>query len=177
MSNEYPTPEGERERASEQFLSAVHLEANGANQALQESWERPVRHNRNWERLALFHTVRLVDLCEQGQRQPWRLVSGALSAAEHSAEARYEIEAAIGVLPRVTPYDFGERMRLGASAHRMADSWDGSVGEREPELVERWHQWLWGEWIGPAGQPQGDPALLLTACSRLNTSVPVALGW
>jgi hypothetical protein len=148
--------------------------AAGVSWSLDESWKRPVRHNRKLERLALWYTVSLDKNLEYALDAGSRVFP--LSVA-FDPDARYEITAAVHEIPRLVPFA-AERSNLRQPIGSHFDAWGEEISDREPQLVGRWHEWVW-ETSGTAADTQdhGDASVLAVACTRLAEVLPKALGW
>jgi hypothetical protein len=158
--------------------AALLFAAEGAATTLRESWKRPVRHNKKIERLALWHTVSLEHQCEQAQ-EPDSVIRLPLQPNDCGPEARYEIESAVRMIPRVVPYLDLDLHRLRADTGETSEDWGEDMAERNPSLVARWHRWLWAN---DPHQPyaegeHGQASVLAVAASRLAANIPDALGW
>lgn len=158
-------------RDAEQMDSRHHYQwmlsgAQSTAEYLREGWKRPVRHNRALELAALWYTIEL-DLSCRGTVD----TAGALSLPVSASTAnQYEVLAAAYVLPRLIPFTLDEIGRLRPKPDIMADYHfeRGLVTQREPRLVERWHEWIWtGRTEGAAGP--GD--LLVEGCDRLSEAL------
>jgi hypothetical protein len=163
----------------EHFWAQMHFAARGAAFNLYESWERPVRHNKKLERLALWHTVNLELDCESALRFDASPPVLPLKPADGAPEVRYEVEAAIQIVPRLLPFTDFDRPRLRALPDRSFDDWGKAMAEREPDLVASWHRWLWANNPRepyPAGD-HGKASELAVAASQLANGVNAILGW
>lgn len=171
-------PEAERH-----FVALMGLHASNVSLGLDESWQRPVRHNKKIERTALADTVELESYCT-------RVIEGVkpdfyyhpptlpLSSLYGPAETRYDIEAAIRTIPELLPFSRSEIDRL-----QMVNGNPDKMGMREPELTARWHSWLWDSFpddvVPKAAQDEprdyGRSSELALATSRLVSGLRVLL--
>lgn len=126
---------------------------------LEQSWDRPVRHNKGLELWALQNVLDLGGHCEDALQQ--RETVPLLPPTTDVATA-YQWEAALLTVGRTIPFDKAELIAL--NDHRVRDQY--------PELFDRWHHWLW---LDLAGEPVrtrealGASAILAMACNDLNT--------
>jgi hypothetical protein len=162
------------------FWVILHFHARGAARNLVESWERPVRHNKKLERLALWHTVELDRGCEYFMgKEPDMLPRLPQAVYEGGSEARYEVQAALHVIPKIVAVPFvldRYRLRQRQSPDEILEAWGENMAKREPVVVARWHDWLWSSHqrmlrtepsyeTGP--DDYGDSSMLMVAASRL----------
>jgi hypothetical protein len=127
------------------FYSLLAMDAGSAAFNLYEAWERPVRHNKKIERLALWHTVRLDEECERASSDMRLLPHLTFSPSNAMLETRYDIQAAIATVPQLVPFTGSERNRLRVPTQKTFEDWGEDMSARESELVDRWHVWLWLE--------------------------------
>lgn len=163
----------------EHFWAQMLFAAEGSAHNLRESWKRPVRHNKKLERLALWHTVNLELDCESALRFDASPPVLPLKPSDGSPEVRYEVEAAIQMVPRLIPFMDFDRARLRALPDRSFEDWGEAMAEREPGLVAKWHCWLWADSPRepyPTGD-HGKASELAVAASQLSNGVNVILGW
>jgi hypothetical protein len=163
----------------EHFWAQMLFAAEGAARNLQESWKRPVRHNKKLERLALWHTVNLELDCENALSLDASPPVLPLSASDGPPEVRYDVDAAIRLVPRLIPFTDFDRARLRALPDRSFDDWGEAMAEREPGLIAGWHRWLWAN---SPNEPYlagdyGKASELAVAASQLANGVNVILGW
>ena len=158
-------------------VRATELAATGATQYLHEGWQRPVRHNRNLERLALWHTVRLDAICQGALDVNQRLLM-TLGPSEADAETRYQVRAAMDEIPRLVPFtDFG-RSRLRTPTGKSLSDWGEDMVKRDPDLVAQWHNWIWrqaSDALDPAND-YGPASELVVATSNLSGALRMMLG-
>lgn len=161
------------------FCSRLHLDASTAAHALQESWRRPVRHNRGFEQEALYHAASLSKQCTYatGAKDTLGLVSSMRANATGDLDVRYGIEASVRLIPSLMPYNQAEVERLHTERYRWFELWADSMIQQEPELVTRWHRWIWDTQADDTPEGRGDASLLALACSRLAMGLEVFLGW
>jgi hypothetical protein len=158
-------------------LDALQSKAAGTVQYLHESWSHPARHDQRIELQALWHAAHLD--WESGsllEKTDDSLLP--LPSAMGSVEARYEVEAAIRLIPAITPFDRGELRRLIAPTFQFDKDWADDIPEREAELVGRWHKWIWSQ-EQVSGEPQEEhsrASLLAVAAGRLAVRLGVVLG-
>jgi hypothetical protein len=145
---------------------------------LRQAWARPVRHNRRIERGALWEALLLDAECRRALA-PDPLQS-LLSPPTGSLDARYELQAGIRVVPHILPFTLDERQRLRPTGVRDFRFGTEDIVNREPEVVERWHNWVW---MDTEREPQKDvkalgaSALLAEAGTRISDSLYEILGW
>jgi hypothetical protein len=158
------------------LFTSMQFYAGGSAQYLYESWQRPVRHNKKLERLALWHTVNLELECESALSFDTSPPLVPFTDDVGPPEVRYDVETAIRLMPRLFPFFMSSDLaRLRALPDRSFDDWGEAMAEREPELVASWHAWLW-----PDDYPPGDhgrASELAVAASRLADGLKVVLGW
>jgi hypothetical protein len=114
-----------------------------AVERMQEAWRRPVRHNRKIERAALTSTVRIERYCRH-------LLMGDmgsfLTPPLPDPAKRYDIESAIRTIPSVIPFTRYECESIRDTKWDEAGFYagvDDDPGITRPELLTRWHEWLW----------------------------------
>jgi hypothetical protein len=154
----------------------MEFHAAGASDSLDKSWERPKRHNRHLERAALWFMVGLEEDCgtvlETIQGDPL-LLSPSTDVA-----TRYELQAGMRTVSAMFPFTGFERMALRHDVKQGNTQFDDENAIGEPELVDRWHEWLW---MDEHGQPQpriealGASAVLAEGCARLRRILPTIL--
>lgn len=161
----------ELEKASQRL--GLRLLAEDTRRSLQRSWKRPVRHNRKLERIALHYTVQLERSCSRLLRQHPDGPAASLAVPTAPVEALYGVEAAIRMVPPLMPFERSELDRLARPTFLFGDEWGQDVAEREPQLVNRWHEWLWeGRDTEPVEPSHRSAALLGIATSRLCEQLP-----
>ncbi|MGE5281079.1 MAG: hypothetical protein ACM3N0_01925 [Chloroflexota bacterium] len=161
----------------EQFLGAMEIVARGTAANLQESWRRPVRHNKKIERLALWHTVMLGETCERAIDPEHHSLVVTLSPTQAEPETRYEIQAAARMIPGLVPFSRLDQAKLRADTGKYFDKWGEDMAVREPVLVANWHSWLWSnDPIAPyPDNEHGRASLLAIAASRLADNLHAVL--
>jgi hypothetical protein len=164
---------------AQQFLARMQMEARGSTSGLAESWKRPVRHNLKLERLALWHAVRLEASCENALDDECGPSVLPLSPSAAAPESRYEVEAAVRMVPQLMPFTHCDLDRLRAPIGVYFEKWGDEMADREPQLVARWHRWLWAESSSELYEPENyaDAALLGCAAHRLAEGLETLLGW
>jgi hypothetical protein len=153
----------------------VYFAASGVREGLAEAWKRPVRHNEKIERLALWHTVTLTQLCQDAMTVdgPIRL---PLRIGDCAPKSRYEIEAAIRMVPSLVPFLDDDLRLLRADTGFAFEAWGEDMAKREPNLVREWHGWLWrGDRAWYQEVEHGDVSVLFIAASRLVENVAAVL--
>jgi hypothetical protein len=130
-----------------------------------------VRHNVKLESWALAHTVSLEAQCTEA-------TAIQLSPEHASAEVRYDVEAAVRVIPQLLPFTDVELARLRTASQEAPEV----IVERESRLFNGWHSWLWGgdcnsrELAVKSAAPDfGGSSVLAVASSRLATGLEVML--
>jgi hypothetical protein len=155
---------------------AIH--ATGTAWHLSQAWARPVRHNKRIERGALWEALLLDAECRQALA-PDPLQS-LLSPPIGSLDARYELQAGIRVVTNIMPFTLDERRRLCPTGVQDYQFKTEDVTNREPEVLERWHNWIW---IDTEQETQNNvkalcaSALLADASTRMSDSLYEILGW
>lgn len=145
---------------------------------LRQAWARPVRHNRRIERGALWGALLLDAECRQALASD--PLQSLLSPPTGSLNARYELQAGIRVVTNIMPFTLEERQRLCPTGVQDYQFETEDVTNREPEVVERWHNWVWTD---TEREPQtsaralGASALLAEAGNRISDSLYEILGW
>lgn len=158
--------------SAENDWTMIYDDAYGVAGNLTESWKRRVRHNKALERLALWHTVRLELHCEKITAVHSN-ISKAAVLASGPPYARYEIAAAISMIPALPPFTEFELQRLRVNTGEVFERWGDDMAEREPTLVETWHEWLWQGDFNDRGQA----SLLLIAATHLANNIPEIFDW
>jgi hypothetical protein len=173
-SSERLGSKGQAALPREQF--SVYMQAQGHAASLlrhlREAWKRPVRHNRQIERAALWYVLDIADDCE---RLLDPATNGEYLRPNHGdATARYDAEAAIRTIPSISPFTKGERGSLDGNQDWSNYQFEHGIGDvalGQLALVERWHEWLWTPPDSPTerrASPSPDAELLEAACSRLS---------
>ena len=163
----------------DRLLTLMRHEANSTVHYLDESRERPVRHNMGLERTALWHAVALEAHCEKAVDRDLDFRVLPISPEVGSPVVRYDVEAGILMIPRLLPFTNLDLPRLRAASE---GTYPEGMAEREPELVARWHRWLWEspqnvEGSTPSGTADyGGSSELALASSRLASGLKVVLG-
>lgn len=166
--------ERDRQLTRSSWYERLQVDARGTRIGLEEVWGRPNGDNREIERKALWFAIGLNFSCrnvvEHGKflLQPRRVAS---------AVTRYEIQAGMLTVHSMFPFTYEEGSDLWGPGKKSQDmeGWirDGSdegVAFREPELLDRWHRWIWED---EAGNQQiereavGPSAVFAEACGRL----------
>jgi hypothetical protein len=122
------------------------LESNaaGAVEQMNNAWHRPVRHNRKIERLALTRTVNTEKYCRHivATNAKESFVTPPLP----DPAKRYDIEAAIRTIPDLIPFTWRECELIRGTKKDEAGYYGGiddDPSNERPELLSRWHEWLW----------------------------------
>jgi hypothetical protein len=156
------------ERASSPSYQVMSLTAGAAAVHMHQSWRRPVRHNRQIERAALWNCLRL----DLGCAAIIRHGLGASDGLGLEPIDRYQLHAAAYIVHHNLPYGEEERAELlpGDSLGQFEFPDEPRPGGREITLVERWHGWLW-EQPEPSGKTPAVPSavgvMVAEACSRI----------
>jgi hypothetical protein len=168
---------------TERYLSSLQAQARDLNLNLAASWRNPASHDKAIERRAMWHALRLAKACDE----PWDrdrpvedyrwLVYWA--AGDADPEARYDLQAAMRMIPRLVPFTPPVITRL-IDKHPAEDfeTWEAYVQGQELPLADRWHRWLWDidtEGL-PAERDHGRASELAVATSRLADGLEVILG-
>lgn len=141
-----------------------------AAKAMQEVWRRPARHNVRIERAALRYTVILDGHCRNltmhGRHRTF-LVPPLSDPAK-----RYDIEAAVRTIPDLVPFTQDECERIRGSQFYTDGYHTGpqDISNTEPELLARWHEWLWTPKDDPsqrASEPNPEAEALAAGYTRL----------
>jgi hypothetical protein len=162
--------------------------ANAGTADLEDAWQRPVRHNRKIERMALWNVLETGEHCMRIRDSERHLIRPALG----DVETRYDLEASIRTVPELLPFTESERYKLRTMPddprgrnvellrfHRAMGHEDGpySIEHGPPELLDRWHQWLWvkGDLSVRGESPNPDAQVLSEGCYRLAGSLAILL--
>jgi hypothetical protein len=161
------------------YVSMLWEDADETVRFLDKSWQRPVRHNRKIERIALRSASHLVGICERAidpEHQPHVL---PISPHDAPPAVRYEFETAIRAVPQNFPLTVTEAGLLNRPPTGTNNEWLSRVETPHELLLERWHTWLWPEEAGhdlPQGD-HGEASLLSVAASRIAEHAPTILSW
>jgi hypothetical protein len=157
------------------FYSRLHFDAATTQRYLVESWRRTQRHNRAIERAALWCALQLDADCRVA------VAGDVLSAlpTEAGVQTRYEVHAGVRTVYATMPLTIAERQAL---APDILDNprFTNISTMRAPELVERWHEWLWSDDTGTQQtsiEALGSSAIYAEGCVRLTGALPTLLGW
>lgn len=181
-----PQYERERVRAGDpleqpdEVYARMYASAGGLTWNLEEAWKRRVRHNERLERTALYSGLLLARECTltlEEDRAEVLMPEGASTAQ------RYELQGGMRAVYYGLPFSQGERRRLYGSYEGMRNLLAFQVRkleDNEPDLVARWHQWLWpegteGRW--PATDDFGVVDVLAEGARRLRATIPAIAGW
>lgn len=170
-------PESKKEQ-SERIREIYGIAAQAAGQLslrLCEAWHGSARRpHPSIEGHALFHAVRLDELCERvgasDRREDSLAPLIAFSNQNLPAETLFDIHAAVVTIPQLFPYSDHERSRLRVQTRKNGEAWGQDMTEREPYLVEKWHDWLWHENPSDRGPDidRGDASTFTVAADRLS---------
>jgi len=181
-----PTPEMlPRDGKAYEIYTLTWSAADTLAECLPTAWDRSfnVKGEYLHKAYALEALSQALDLdwcCQQVLADPKLLVPEA-----GSPEAKYAFQAGIYIAHNILPYSQEERSRLGPaelSIRRNATSLrDRDAASQEPELIERWHEWIWLDTHGrPTSEVSvlGASAILAVAAKRLADSLSSELlGW
>jgi hypothetical protein len=150
------------------LLSYIRFHASGVEREIQETHQRPSRHNREIERLALWHTVELSVSCGIAVNHPGVPTLKELVAGLEQT-ARYDVLAAVPLIPQLHPFSLQALARMQqAGRDGSFEAWGESVMRTEAPLVEQWHGWLWNSATsGPGKDDFGESTTLCIAADRL----------
>lgn len=157
-------------------IALTRLESSGrAAGQMYEAWRRPVRHNRRIEREVLWHTVHLIKDCRD--LLEWHRDDSFVTLPLPDPAKRYDIEAAIRTIPALIPFTQYECEAIRSSEQYRdrffsADGYENGVrgiGITQPELLARWHEWLWvsKEPSQRAAEPNPEAQALYAGYTRL----------
>jgi hypothetical protein len=157
------------------------------------SWKRSDPRSPAIERMALHHAVRLEMRCETATRidsmevpyYPMLPLRFPLRPELGTPRARYDVEAACRMIPRLLPYSDLDLQGL-RSMYGMSIEYDRPSTERASELFAYWHNWVWNTRlsvpdsteaaVGADRQDFGQSSELALASSRLAAGLKVVLG-
>jgi hypothetical protein len=166
----------------EQSLALLHFHSSGTAYNLTESWKRSVRHNVGIERLALWNAVELDRACEQALVQG-RLLDSEFTLESGRTKARYDVRAAVHVIPHLMPFAMSREI-LRSAPNLTFEEWGEAMVEREPEVIADWHRWLWGasphnerQGMRPVGVDRGHSSELAVGSLQLASGLEAVLGW
>lgn len=150
---------------STNLLLVLHVQAKNTADRMDESWQRPVRHNPKLERSALWHAIALEGQCRRAVGDEFIPTIFPLRQESADAEVRYEVEAATRTIPSLIPFASSELAQLREAG---AGAYPETMAIREPELAAEWHRWLWEGGSGhKPDADQGEAAMLGIATRRL----------
>jgi hypothetical protein len=163
-------PKGHLAYEAASWLQSIAGFAGGTVDLLEQGWQRPVRHNKGIELHALQSVLILDIASEHALKQK---EAAPLLSRDTDVLTAYRWEAALLTVGRVMPFDKSERIGFLFGQRHMEDprGFGARVTEQYPELVDRWHRWLW---LNLDGEPVrtrealGASAVLAMACSDLN---------
>ena len=171
-----------KELAGDDWFAYRRMEraANITVRHMYASWQRADDHDRHLERMALWGAILLDADCAEALQPGHEL---RLWPPDISAETRYGLQAGIRMVHAVLPFTTIERDTLNdrpmqSFAAQFPAVESDELASHEPELVERWHQWLWQDEFG---RPQtsveaiGAAAILMESCRQLFLSLDTIL--
>ena len=137
---------------------------------LKEAWQRPVRHNKQIEREALFHAVDLTALCIDALRNH----SSVLLPSATTPHRRHTLQAAVRTASSILPFSLAELSALQAEQEGNF-LFETEEAISTPELVARWHEWVWKDCDGAATrnvETLGGSAVLAASGVQLGRVIP-----
>jgi hypothetical protein len=174
----YEERDGYKELAWDDFVAyRTMLQYAGATlRYLDVSWQQALDHDRGLERMALWHAVVLGDECAEALEPGHEL---RMWPPAVSARIRYGLQAGIRMVHATLPFTDEERQALGEiplrpMINRPRPIESDELAAHEPELVERWHQWLWSDELGIPQQTAarlGASMLLAESCVQLRAGI------
>jgi hypothetical protein len=150
------------------LYNRIGRDAAGTRKGLRQSWQRPVRHNLTIERGALYSALYL-------DRDAVTVMADdrLLQPSHVDVQTRHEFAAGVLLVHRLLPFSEDERARLRGPTWMLDDRWVPEAVEREPELVDRWHKWVWTDEHGivQRAASTGASGVLAIACGQLVTTL------
>jgi hypothetical protein len=170
--------EGPSYSAAHLVFEDISLHAHGVVYEVAQARLRPVRHNLEIERLALWHTVQLAGACRAAVDPAIQPEMPSLREATVGlpSVARYDILSVTPVFPSLIPVQGGDLDRLMVAGHTESfEPWGEAVAEREPSLVAHWHEWLWDQRTANPDQSDdfGEATVMVTAALRLGDAIRI----
>ncbi len=163
-------------------------EANAARGYMRVAWNERNNPDHYLQRMALWHTVMLTNHCAEAL-EPGHVLR--LWPPDVRTDTRYNLQASIRIVDATVPFTGQERQALTdgplqalLDAHRggfndnVLAAYEPALADHEPELVERWHKWLW---LDELGRPQTDrkvmgaSAVLAYSHERLASALNIIL--
>lgn len=156
--------------------SRMRNTAHIAGKYMRESWKRPSNRYRHIERMALWSAVLLDIDCGEALKSGHEL---RLWPPDVSPQTRYGLQASVRMVHATLPFTAEERQALSEGPlHTFNETYPETeskeLAAHEPELVERWHEWLW---LDELGQQQRDvtklgaSAILAEGCGQVFVTV------
>jgi hypothetical protein len=144
-------------------------------ESFEVAWSPDVQDSGRAGRLALCHAIALDQLAESALRPEIGRISLPLQKRYGSPEVRYEVEAAIRIVPQAVSIATGSsNERLRAISSPDADAWEKLVKTREPRLVAIWLRWLNAS-SDEQNQDHDHASLLYIAAGRLRDGIRTVL--
>lgn len=139
-----------------------------------QSWQQSGSHNRSLERSALWSSLGLDRYCGLALQESNRV----LLWPPVDATTRYYLQTGIRTVHATLPFTADERQALsswlpevGGRIYRHGSYDDRpELADHEPELVERWHEWLWADELGMRQDDRdmlGPSAILAEGCRSI----------
>ncbi len=151
----------------------MRYSAKRAHRYLEASWQTDSDQRRPLERMALWHGVLVGRACADAL-SPGHVLQ--LWPPGVSVETRYGLQAAMRMVNATLPFTAEERHRLAEPLQAFlgpaGDVESDELAAHEPELVERWHKWLWTDEFGlphTQGELLGPSAVLDESYKELAT--------
>ncbi|MGA9876801.1 MAG: hypothetical protein WBQ21_13445 [Solirubrobacteraceae bacterium] len=153
-----------------ELFGSLNAFSGGTADSLRECWDGTAYNLDSSERAALWYAYALSQSVQAALEWPQFLSLRELWS-EATVGERYVFQSAIHMIHRNLPFSATE-MEILASEHNQDDYAFESrtISDHQPELVERWHGWIWSDEEGtPQTQVQfmGASALLAESCARL----------
>lgn len=162
--------------------------ANAARGYMRVAWSERNDHNHYLQRMALWNTVLVANSCAEALEPGHGL---RLWPPDVRTDVRYDLQASIRMIDSTVPFTGPERRALtdgplqalldahrGSISNEHLAAYEPNLADHEPELVERWHNWLW---LDELGRPQtsvramGASAVLAYGHERLASALNIIL--
>lgn len=162
--------------------------AKAARYHMRGAWRQPSNHDHYAQRMALWNTVVVANDCAEALEPGHPL---RLWPPDVRADVRYELQASIRMIDATVPFTASERQALtDGPLQAFLNYYNGTfydealarhehrLADHEPELVNRWHDWLWQDELD---RPQtcvramGASAVLAHSYEQLASSLYIIL--
>jgi hypothetical protein len=153
-----------------ELFGSLNAFSGGTSDSLRECWDGTAWNLERSERAGLWYAYALGNSVQAALEWP-EFLSLRTLWPEATVDERYVFQSAIHTIHHNLPFSETEREVL-ASEHNQDDyAFESTtISDRQPELVERWHDWIWSDEHGiPQTQVQfmGASVLLAEGCARL----------